>query len=231
MEEYYSEERKRSNKEQVLLMTSLRDLMTQEGAVVACAKRRDALCSIRFMMEHKSVPALNTCAKMLREGSDRAKTLLLQALLDIHQSKPMRVNMKAPVEMEPMKKVYEVQKFSNKELRLTLDSMEAQTKSTEYGGPIRKKSYNCVSGAVGMAYNTFINEDIRDCFFDYEQALLLRFWLSRVATIRSAANQRAKLGIVLEEKATASSAPKSDNRVEFRLGFSDELLRTSLMVV
>ena len=81
--------------------------------------------------------ALNTCAKMLREGSDRAKTLLLQALLDLHQSKLMRVNMKAPVEMEPIKKVYEVRKFSNKEMRLTLDSMGAQTKSSEYGGPIR----------------------------------------------------------------------------------------------
>ena len=29
----------------------------------------------------------------------------------------------------------------------------------------------------------------------------------------------------------APSEPKSDNRVEFGLGFSDELLRTSLMVV
>ena len=36
---------------------------------------------------------------------------------------------------------------------------------------------------------------------------------------------------MLEEKVTASSVPKSDNRVEFGLGFSDELQRTSLMVV
>ena len=40
------------------------------------------------MLEQISVPALNTCAKMLREGSEPAKTLLLQALLDIHQIKP-----------------------------------------------------------------------------------------------------------------------------------------------
>ena len=80
--------------------------------------------------------------------------------------------------------------------------MGAQTKSSEYCGPIRKKSYYYVSGIVGMANNFFINEDIRDCFFDYEQAVLLRFWLSRIATIRSAANQQAKLGIVLEEKVT-----------------------------
>ena len=36
---------------------------------------------------------------------------------------------------------------------------------------------------------------------------------------------------MLEEKVTAPSVPKSDNRVEIGLGFSDELLRTSLMVV
>ena len=39
------------------------------------------------------------------------------------------------------------------------------------------------------------------------------------------------MGLVLEEKVTAASVPKSDNHVEFGLGFSDELLRTSLMVV
>ena len=68
--EYDSEERKRSKEEKVFLMTSVRDLMTQEGAAVACAKRRDALCFVRFMMEQISVPALNTCVKMLREDNE-----------------------------------------------------------------------------------------------------------------------------------------------------------------
>ena len=53
---------------------------------------------------------------MLREGSDRAKTLLLKALLDIHQSQPMQVNIKKPVELEPMKMVDKIRRFSNKEL-------------------------------------------------------------------------------------------------------------------
>ena len=52
------------------------------------------------MIEQVSVPALNTCVKMLREGDERAKALSLLALLDIHQSKPMQVNMKEPVELE-----------------------------------------------------------------------------------------------------------------------------------
>ena len=41
--EYDSEERKILKEEKVFLMTNIRDLMTQEGAAVACAKRRDAL--------------------------------------------------------------------------------------------------------------------------------------------------------------------------------------------
>ena len=203
--EYDSEERKRSKEEKVSLMTNLRDLMVKEGAALACAK--------------------------LREGDERAKALLLLALLDMQQSKPMRVNMKEPEELEPTRKIDEIRRFSNKELRLTKDSMGALPKSSEYCGPIKTKSYSYVSGIIGIAYNPFTSEDIRDCFFDYEQAVLLRFWTSRIVTIKSVNNPQAKLGLVLEEEVTAPFVPKSDKRVEFGLGFSDELLRTSLMAV
>ena len=229
--EYDSEERKRSKEEKVFLMTNLRDLIIQEGMAVACAKRRDALSFIRFLIEQISVPALNTCVKMLREGDERVKALLLLALLDMHQSKPMRVNMKEPEELKPMRKIDEIRRSSNKELRLTKESMGALPKSSEYSGPIRKKSYSYVSGVIGIAYNPLLSEDIRDCIFDYEQAVLLSFWTSRIATIKSATNPHTKLGLVLEEKVTAPSVPKSDKRVEVGLGFSDEVLRTSLMVV
>ena len=53
----------------------------------------------------------------------------------------------------------------------------------------------------------------------------------RFPTIRIIASQQIKLGLVLEEKMTAASKAKSDNPVEFGLGFSDELMRTSLMVM
>ena len=64
MGEYKSEESKRSKEEKLLLMTSLRDPMICEGVAVAYAKRRDALCFVRFMLEQISVPALDTSAKM-----------------------------------------------------------------------------------------------------------------------------------------------------------------------
>ena len=141
-------------------MTDLNELMTREGAAVGCAKRRDTLCFIRFLLEQISMPALNTCVRMLKEGDEKAKALLFLDLLDLYQSKPMRVNMKEPVELEPIKKIDEIRRFTNRELRLTKESTGALPKSKEYRGPIRKKSYNYVSGIVGMAYNPFINKDI-----------------------------------------------------------------------
>ena len=68
-------------------MTHMRDLKICEGAAVACSNRRHDLCFVPFLLEQISAPALGTCARMLREGSDHGKTILLQALLDIHQSK------------------------------------------------------------------------------------------------------------------------------------------------
>ena len=75
---------------------------------------------------------------MLKEGDERTKALFLLALLDMQQSKPMRVNMKEPEELEPMKKIDEIRRFSNKELRLTKESMEALPKSSEYCGRSRR---------------------------------------------------------------------------------------------
>ena len=60
-----------------------------------------------------------------------------------------------------------------------------------------------MTGVIGIAYNPFLGEEIRDCFFDYAQAVLLRLWTSRIVTIKSAANPQTKLELVLEEKVAA----------------------------
>ena len=82
-----------------------------------------------------------------------------------------------------------------------------------------------------MAYNPFISKDIPECYFDYERALLLRYWKSGISTIRSIASQQVNLGPVREERVTSPFIGKSDIRVEFGLGFLDNLLRTSLIGV
>ena len=120
-----------------------------------------------------------------------------------------------------MRKIDEIRRFSNKELRLAKESMGALPKSSEYCGPIKKKSYSYISGIIGIAYNPFLSKDMRDCFFDYEQAVLLRFWTSRIVTIKSVNNPQARLGLVLEEAVTAPSVPKSDKK--WSLGWDSQM--------
>ena len=83
------------------------------------AERRSIFRSFYDRTNFSASICQNTCVKMLREGDERAKALLLLALLDIYQCKPMRVNMKEPVELEPMKKIDEIRRFSNMKLRLS----------------------------------------------------------------------------------------------------------------
>ena len=54
---------------------------------------RDALCFVRFLFEQMSARALNTCAKIMNVGREPRQTLLIQALVDIHQRKSLKLNM------------------------------------------------------------------------------------------------------------------------------------------
>ena len=67
--------------------------------------------------------------------------------------------MKEPEELEPIRKIDEIRRFSNKELRLAKESMGALPKSSEYCGPIKNKLYSYVSGIIGIAYNPFLSEE------------------------------------------------------------------------
>ena len=91
--------------------------------------------------------------------------------------------------------------------------------TSEYCEPVKKKSDHYVSGIIGLAYNPFLNEDIRDCYFDSEQAVLLKIWLSRKSTKKCIASQQVKLGLVLEEKVTAPSIPKPDSDWDSQMNY------------
>ena len=114
------------------------------------AERRSLFHSIPDKADF-STSIEHLCQDVVREGDERTKASLLLALLEMHQSKPMRVNMKEPEVLEPMRKIDEIRRFSNKELRLTKESMGALPKSSEYFGPIKKKSYSYVSGIITLS--------------------------------------------------------------------------------
>ena len=70
------------------------------------------------------------------------------------------------------------------------------------------KSFQYVSGIPGMAFNPFVNEEAREAFLDYEQVVVLDFWVERVKEIGMLMVEQPKLGIVLEERLVELSVPE-----------------------
>ena len=50
-----------------------------------------------------------------------------------------------------------------------------------------------------MAYNPFVIEEAREAHFDYEQVLILDFWVERVKETGMLMMEQPKLGIILED--------------------------------
>ena len=56
------------------------------------------------------------------------------------------------------------------------------------------------------AYNPFVNEEAREAYFDYEQVIVLNFWVERIKETGMLMVEQPKLGIIFEERAEGASA-------------------------
>ena len=93
------------------------------------------------------------------------------------------------------------------------------------------KSFQYVSGIPGMAYNPFVNEEAREAYFDYDQVIVLNFWVERIKETGMLMVEQPKLGIILEERVVEPSVPELKGQVSFDCGSWDGPLKTSLVTM
>ena len=65
-----------------------------------------------------------------------------------------------------------------------------------------------MSGIPGMACDPFVNEEAREAYFDYDQVIVLDFWVERVKETGTLMVEQPKLRIVLEERLVEPSIPE-----------------------
>ena len=65
----------------------------------------------------------------------------------------------------------------------------------------------------------------------FEVAELLKFWTEKIVQIDPTERERPSLGLLLEKILEVISVPRSDKKVELRLGSGDDVLSTSLGTV
>ena len=58
-----------------------------------------------------------------------------------------------------------------------------------------------------MAYNPFDIEEARDSNFDFEKAVILKFWVERVREMGTITSEHLHLRVILDERVVESSVP------------------------
>ena len=132
-------------------------------------------------------------------------------------------------DMESYRKLEEVTMYSKKGLKVSRELIET-VRGQKYFATLGKlKSFHNVSGIPGMAYNPFVNEEAREAYCDYEQVIVLNFWVERIKETGMLVVEQPKLKIVLEERVVQPSVPELKGQVSFDCGSWDGPLKTSLV--
>ena len=114
---------------------------------------------------------------------------------------------------------------------MSRESIEAVRGQKDYATLWKLKSFHYVSGIPGVTYKSFVNEEAREAYFDYEQVVVLDFWVERIKETGMLMLEQPKLGIVLEERVVGTSVPKLKGQVSFDCGSWEGPLKTSLVTM
>ena len=115
--EYEANNDSKSKEQELELMEALRMLISRADS--AWAERKDALCFVRFVVDRISTPVLGECLKTIRQGRVDCERNFLRALLELYQDMPLVVPNRESNDMENYRRLDEVRRYSNKELKLS----------------------------------------------------------------------------------------------------------------
>ena len=216
--EYEAKNGSKSKEQELEMMEALRVLISRDDSAIAWAKRKDELCFARFVVDRILTPVLGECIKTIRQGGLDCERNFLGALLELYQDMPLVIPNRESNDMESYRRLEEVRRYSIKILKVSRESIEAVRGQKDYATLGKLKSFQYVSGIPGMAYNPFVNEEAREAYFDYEQVVVLDFWVERIKETGMLMVEQPKLGIVLEERVVEHSVLELKGQVNFHCG-------------
>ena len=123
--EYEANNDSKSKEQERELMEALRMLISRDDSAIAWAKRKDALCFVRFVVDRIPTPVLGEFIKTIRQGGVDGERNFLRALLELYQDMPLAIPNKESNDMESYRRLEEVRRYSNKELKLSRELIEA----------------------------------------------------------------------------------------------------------
>ena len=149
--EYEASRDLKSKEQELELMEALRALISKDDSAIAWAKRKDALCFVRFVVDRIPTPVLGECIKIIRQKGADCERKFLRALLELYQDMPLVVPSRESNDMESYRKLEEVRRYSNKELKVSWELIETVRGQKDFATLGKLKSFQYVSGIPGIA--------------------------------------------------------------------------------
>ena len=100
-------------------------------------------------MDRIPTTVLEDCIKIIRQGGVDRERNFLRALLELYQDMPLPIPNKELNDMESYRRLEEVGRFSNKELKVSREIIEAVRGQKDYATLGKLKSLQYVSGIPG----------------------------------------------------------------------------------
>ena len=88
-----------------------------------------------------------------------------------------------------------------------------------------------MSGARGIAYKPFLDSEAGNAYMNFEVAELLKFWTEKTIEIDPTERERPSLGLLIEKMPEVISVPRSNMKLEQKMGNGNEMLVTNLGIV
>ena len=98
--EYEANIDSKSKEQELELMEALQVLISRDDSAIAWAKRKDAFCFVRFVVDRIPTPVLGECIKTIRQGGVDCERNFLRALLELYQDMPLAIPNKESNDME-----------------------------------------------------------------------------------------------------------------------------------
>ena len=144
--EYESSNYSKSKEQELELIEALRALISRDSSAIAWAERKDALCFVIIVVDRIPTPVFEECINTIRQGGVDRERIFLRALLELYQDMPLLIPTKESNDIESYRRLEEVRRYSNKELRVGPESMEAVRDLKDYATLRKLKSFQYVCG-------------------------------------------------------------------------------------
>ena len=106
--EYEANNYSKSKEQELELNEALRVLISRDDSAIAWAKREDALCFVRFVVDLIPTPVLEDCIKTVRQGGVDRERNFLRAFLELYQDMPLPTPNKESNDLESYRSLEEV---------------------------------------------------------------------------------------------------------------------------